>query len=644
VGTISRILTIAFFFITGNAGAQLCQGSLGDPIVNITFGSGLNPGNSLSAATTAYQYYSSDCPNDGFYTVRNNTTDCFSSSWHSLSRDHTGNNNGYFMLVNASLQPSAFYVDTVRGLCSNTTFEFAAWVVNVLKASACGSNGNQPNLTFTIEKTDGTILQTYNSGNIPQTSSPVWNQYGFYFNTPPGVADIVLRIFNNAPGGCGNDLALDDITFRPCGPQITPAIDGYTSDTASFCKGTARTFTLRSSISAGFNNPSFQWQQSADGITWTDIPGATTAVYNINFPANTPDGKYLYRVSGAELGNLNSSKCRVASAVLSIEVSPVPITSITLNSPICEGETVTLTATGGAQYQWTGNGINSVSNPVSIPNAQLANAGKIFLLATSDKGCTHPDSALLQVFVKPVATVAFDAADICSGNSKQLAAAGGTAYKWQPATGLSADNIFNPQATPAVTTQYSVIVSNPDGCRDTATVNITIVESPKADAGPDQTILAGDAVVLPATVSGQDVSFTWSPPDHLSDAGILQPLASPTADIDYTLTATSNAGCGVDMDKVHVFVFKDIYIPNAFSPDGNTINDTWKIPALNAFPGFELAVYNRFGQRIYQSSNIYQPWDGTFKGEPQPPGVYVYVIDLKKKGRPLLKGTVMIIR
>lgn len=645
VGTFSRIFIASILLIIFNdSNAQLCLGSLGDPIVNITFGSGANPGQALNAATTNYQFISGDCPNDGSYTVRNNTLDCFSSSWHSLSADHTGNASGYFMLVNASFDPGAFYVDTVRGLCSNTTFEFAAWVVNVLKSSACGSNGNQPNLTFTIEKTDGTLLQSYNTNNIPQQASPVWKQFGFFFNTPPAVSDVVLRIVNNAPGGCGNDLALDDITFRPCGPQLTPLIDGFTTDTAFFCKGTSKTFTFRTTISAGFNNPSYQWQQSSDAVNWTDIPGATASAYTLSFPANTVAGKYLYRVSAAEQGNLNSAKCRVASSVLSIEVSPDPVTAITINSPVCESETVTATATGGMQYQWTGNGISSTINPLSIANIRLANAGKIYLQATSDKGCTHLDSASLTVLAKPVVTVVFDSAGICNGNDIELSASGGGSYQWTPSIGLSAANIANPLASPGITTVYRVVLSNANGCTDTASVHITVIEKPMADAGPDKTILAGNMVLLNGAVNGQDVQFSWSPPDHLSNSNTLQPLAAPPAAMDYVLTAMSNAGCGIDIDTVHVFVFKDIYIPNAFSPDGNGVNDRWNIPALNAFPGFELFVYNRHGQLIYQSSNSYQPWDGTYKGEPQPPGAYVYLIDLKQPGKRFLKGTLMLIR
>ena len=119
----TRLFTILILIIltTHTVSAQLCQGSLGDPIVNISFGAGPDPGPALSAAATGYQYVTNDCPNDGFYTLRGKSNNCFGGSWHNLNGDHTGNANGYFMLVNASIPPGALYLDTVRGLCGNTT-------------------------------------------------------------------------------------------------------------------------------------------------------------------------------------------------------------------------------------------------------------------------------------------------------------------------------------------------------------------------------------------------------------------------------------------------------------------------------------------------------------------------------------------
>ncbi len=245
------------------AGAQLCQGSLGDPIVNISFGSGANPGPPLSAATTNYSFRSGDCPNDGFYSVVNRTSACFSSTWHSVSSDHTGNANGYFMLVNASYQPSAFYIDTVDVLCHSTTYEFAAWILNMIRLSTCANGSIQPNLTFSVEKTDGTVLQSVNTGDIPSSPVPTWKQYGFFFTTPADVSRVVVRIVNNAPGGCGNDLALDDITFRPCGPLLDASIAGG-QVVKEFCEGEAQPQVFTCKVSAGYTNPYFQWQESLD--------------------------------------------------------------------------------------------------------------------------------------------------------------------------------------------------------------------------------------------------------------------------------------------------------------------------------------------------------------------------------------------
>lgn len=640
---IALTVLVSFSFFN-NAGAQLCQGSLGDPIVNITFGSGTNPGPPLQAATTSYQYFSNDCPNDGSYTLRTNTTSCFANSWHSVSADHTGDPNGYFMLINASFQPSAFYLDTVKGLCAGTTYEFAAWVMNVLKTTACAPNPTQPNLTFTLERTDGTVLQTYNTGTILSQANPIWQQFGFYFTTPPNASEVVLRIFNNAPGGCGNDLALDDITFRPCGPQLTPVIVGSTTTTATICEGAARSFTFSGTLSAGFTNPAYQWQKSSDGIVWTDIPGATTLNTIQNFTATAATGNYLYRLSVAEGGNMNFSQCRIASDPLTIVVAPIPVATAVSNSPVCQHSSLVLNAAGGATYQWSGpNGFSASGSSVMIRNVELAQAGRYSVEVTSDAGCKKSAFVDVIVNVTPVATVSFSSVGICEGNAVQLESSGGGTYQWLPATGLSSDVIANPLASPATTTDYSVIVSNQFACRDTAMVLVNVVETPTADAGPDKSIIEGASVKLLANVTGQNITYSWLPALFINDPNALQPVVSPPRDTSYVLTVVSNDGCGIATDTVKLFVYRDIYIPNAFSPNNDGLNDTWNIPILNIFPGFELTIFNRQGQVVYQNKNSNIPWNGKYKGVDQPVGVFVYYIDLKVDGGQF-KGTLTLIR
>lgn len=635
---------IILLIISYQATAQLCQGSLGDPIVNITFGAGNNPGPQLSAATTAYQYVTKDCPDDGYYGVRNSTVACFSNSWHTLNKDHTGDANGYFMLINASFAPSAFYLDTVKGLCGNTTYQFAAWILNILTQSSCMGNGIRPNLTFSIENLDGTLLQTYKTMDIPSTSSPTWQQFGFFFKTPVGVSDVIIKIFNNAPGGCGNDLALDDITFRACGPKLEPAISNNNSLTAAVCQGTAKSFTFNCAVSAGFNNPVLQWQQSVNNGAWTNIPGATTTTLPQRFSPTAVMGNYNYRMSAAEAGNEFSPSCKIFSQPIVVQVVANPATTATNNGPLCAGSTLQLTATGGSVYVWSGvNNYMSSASQASIVNVQQSDAGKYYVTVTDINGCSNKDSTNVSVNPSPVAATSFSSATICSGRSIQLIGSGSNSYSWSPAAGLSDSSIANPIASPITNTFYVVTVTNQFTCTDTASVNIMVSSKPTANAGPDRTIIKGDIIKLTASATGESITYSWSPITNIDNTQLLQPMVNPGTNVSYILTVTSTIGCGTATDTMQVFVYGGILIPKAFSPNGDGLNDTWRIPSLNAFPLFELAVFNRYGQVVFKSAKTNIPWDGMYKSTPAPPGAYVYIIDLKQAPG-ILKGTLLIVR
>jgi gliding motility-associated-like protein len=635
-------LLVLAFIRNSDIKAQLCQGSLGDPIVNITFGSGSNPGAPLAAATTNYQYKGADCPQDGFYTVSNSTSGCFGGNWFTLNSDHTGDPNGYFMLVNASYQPSEFYLDTVKGLCGGTTYEFAAWVVNMINpAKAPGSI--EPNLTFSIETNIDTV--TYNTNNIPASSTPTWKQYGFFFKTPPSVTSVVLRIKNNAPGGNGNDLGLDDITFRPCGPKLDPSIIGISSTVASVCEGTAKSFTFSCSVSAGFNNPTYQWQQYASG-NWTDIAGANSTNLVRNILTTTPAGSYQFRLTAAEAGNLSSAQCRVASQPVTIQVNKNPTTSVVNNGPVCSGGILQLTATGGIQYTWAGvnNFMDSIAAPM-LGNITAANAGKYVVTVKNAAGCIHKDSTIVVVNPSPTAVALPSASSLCLGDSVQLKASGGNKYQWYPATYLSSDTIANPFATPPVATTYQVQVSNQYMCKDTATINLVVMYKPTADAGPDLSIMSGNSVILQANATGTSLMYNWVNATAINDPHLLRPTVNPTTDTRYILNVTSANGCGSAQDTMNIKVYAAVYVPNAFTPNGDGINDTWNIPALNAYNNFDVYVYNRYGQLVYRNSNINKPWDGNFKGKKAPMGAYTYFIDLKiGNGLGKLTGTVLLIR
>lgn len=642
---ISAYITFFLIFFPGafnKTKAQVCTGSLGDAVVNIDFGAGTSLPPALPASTTTYTYVTTDCPNDGSYTLISSSSNCFGGSWHNLTEDHTPNDiNGHMMLVNASLTPSDFYVDTIKALCANTTYEFTAWVVNVLKTSSCQPNPSRPKLIFTIETTTGTVLGTYSTGDIIETSTPVWNQYGLFFTTPAGTPDVVVRIRNNAPGGCGNDLALDDIAFKPCGPKVTTSVLNTTITDVDLCTGSSTNTVLTSVVSSGYTNPALQWQLSVDnGATWTDIAGATSNSYT--FTA-TAIGVYKYRLTVAEAGNIANINCRVASNITTITIHDLPVITAGSNSPVCEDKPVNLSANGGATYNWTGPAGYTASTQNPVFTASNSSAGNYIVTAKDQFGCVNSASTTVSILPKPLVDVFPKSASFCTGDSVLLTATGGTSYLWTPAAGLTNPASASTYAKPATTTTYTVTATGANACTSSMDVKINVFKTPVVRAGEDMVLINGQSAVINAVLDTTNVNYFWTPVDFLDNPAIVRPVTTPNRDIAYTLHAVSGLGCGTATDTVLIKVYNDLYIPNAFTPDGNGKNDRWEIKALAAYPLAKVFVFNRLGELVFASNGATDYWDGNYKGKKSAAGAYVYMIDLKNNS-PLIKGEVMIVR
>jgi hypothetical protein len=252
--------SICFVLFNCLANAQCTQG-LGVPLITETFGSGAATfAAPLPAGVTQFQYVTNTCPMDGQYTIVNYETGCY-GEWHTLT-DVSGDPHGYFMIVNASDVLATFYTSTVNNLCPGTTYEFSSYLVNLDSDTGL----IRPNITFSIEKPDGTILGSYTTGNIKVYPFVYWQKFFFYFKTPTGVSDVVLRMRNNAPGGSGNNFAIDSISFIPTGPKTTIKIEGALIDTLlNPCGNPA---TLTASVGSCYINNAYQWQISSDDMAW----------------------------------------------------------------------------------------------------------------------------------------------------------------------------------------------------------------------------------------------------------------------------------------------------------------------------------------------------------------------------------------
>lgn len=207
--------------LDSNAQLGFCSGSSGDPIFEENFGAGVG-NTALPPGTTTYAY-DSGFPNDGFYTVRNGS---FGNGYDWLEiNDHTPNDtDGRFLIVNAGFNPGEFYRTTINGLCEFTTYEFSAWLINLLKVPGfCVDLGIEIpiNVRFQIwDSTESTLLASGDTGDIYATATPSWGQFGLVFQTVENQESVILKMLNNGAGGCGNDLAIDDIEFKSCGDSV----------------------------------------------------------------------------------------------------------------------------------------------------------------------------------------------------------------------------------------------------------------------------------------------------------------------------------------------------------------------------------------------------------------------------------------
>jgi gliding motility-associated-like protein len=341
--------------------------------------------------------------------------------------------------------------------------------------------------------------------------------------------------------------------------------------------------------------------------------------------------------------NRNEQTCAVNSNVLTIRINPRPVPTAANTGPVCEGQTVTLSAKDGGQYNWSGtNGFTATGAMVNLDNTLPVQSGKYYVEVITDSGCKRTDSTRVVINPRPVAAASTDRTTVCEGTGATLTSTGGSAYVWKPAQSLLTPTAFQTRAFPKDTTNYMVIVSNAFSCTDTAYVQVNVLKKPRANAGPDRYMLEGQSVQLLGDASGANISYSWAPALFMDDASALQPHVNPQTDFVYTLQVASRDSCGSATDSVKVKVYKAVFVPNAFTPNGDGLNDTWNIPALNAFANYEIRVFNRWGQVVYQSKNK-SGWDGKLEGKDQPTGVYPYVISINDTDV-TLKGWVVIVR
>ncbi len=333
----------------------------------------------------------------------------------------------------------------------------------------------------------------------------------------------------------------------------------------------------------------------------------------------------------------------------SVKVSVVDFVTLSLggDTTICRTDAITLKPfSDGLKYTWTPAAtLNNpfIKNPVATPVA----ASTTYRVTATIGKCSKAAEIIVYTVPYPVAKASADTL-ICFGGSAQLNVTGGSLYAWSPVAFLNTANIPNPVSVkPTASVRYIVAVRDILGCPkpvyDTVIVNVAVIT---ADAGPrDTSIVLEQPLQLLATGS---TNFSWSPAQWLNNPNIANPVALPEDNIEYVVRVSNSIGCS-DTDTINVKLFKikpDLFVPSAFSPNGDGNNDILKPLALGLKSVDAFSIYNRWGQLLFSTTQIGDGWDGTFGGATQSPGTYVwYAKGTDYKNNKLeRKGTVVLIR
>ena len=293
---------------------------------------------------------------------------------------------------------------------------------------------------------------------------------------------------------------------------------------------------------------------------------------------------------------------------------PFVISASAGQDTICSGSSTSLTASGGGTYSWSNGATTSTLNIAPA-------ATTTYSVLVTNGSCKDSTSITVKVNPLPVASLSGNTS-ICQGMPTTLTATGGSKYSWSTGATTSSINV-----NPPVATGYTVTVYNgPCFIKDSTIV--TIAAGATGNACCDTTINAGGSALLVVSSAGKGSTYIWTPATGLNCTSCPNPMANPATTTIYYVMITDSNGC-IRKDSVIVTVLAEncgeVFVPNAFSPNGDQENDVLYVFG-NCIKTMEFAIFDRWGNKVFETEDRKQGWDGKYNGLMMNTGVYVYFL------------------
>lgn len=419
---------------------------------------------------------------------------------------------------------------------------------------------------------------------------------------------------------------------------VVDVLDGFKIDNPDtfICEGAK--VQIRGS---GDSRYTYTWSTGSPASTFSN-----NAIINPEISQNVVD-KYTYTVKASFAGCPNDSVTSI-----SITVEPIPTVKVDDDAKLCFGDTMKLHGiVTPASYpfilQWTPAASLDKDNIASpIFTASAIGSNTLALKATTPNAqCTSSDSLVITVFSGDFMTLSNDTA-VCPGDSIQLhmTANGIKKFFWGPNQNISSIKNTDPMVWPVATQVYTVYGVDTNQCSDTQSVMITVKPGAVVDLPDTVRLYPGDSYRIQP--GGNCLYYNWFPIVGLDNSKIANPLANPQVNTRYVVTGSTEFGCKTSAE-INFLVMPDTYIdmPNGFVP-GTGANSTLKPIHLGKATLKTFSVFNRWGKKVFETKDINEGWDGTFNGETQPMGVYIYMIEaVTPSGQTFTKqGNITLIR
>lgn len=485
-----------------------------------------------------------------------------------------------------------------------------------------------------ITFTDTTSLgiggtRSWNLGNgAPSIGTPT---IGANYELP---GDYTILLIASTSAGCADTASLSIQVDGPLGDfNLLPS---------TICRGEDITLSITDTTDV------FTWSWDFGDGTSAGPLGTVNHEYDYAF--NPPSNQ---TVVSLVMWN-NDSICNIA---ISEEVNFINVTADFLrNNEIAETDTMHCVgipdnfdnASSSNVDQWFWNfGNGQTFNGLNPPPINYSPGTYDVTLAVTilPEGCV--DTVQKTMIIHPLPNPVVNSGAICLGENFQFIASGGESYAWTPEESLNDASIFNPIAFPTITTNYTVAVTDTNNCVNSTQSTITVFQPPIAQNVID-TLIIGE---FDEPIAGPELGYTyeWNPDIWLTCSDCPDPLVQPLADTTYFVTIRDSLGCFEVISRYEYIVLPlaSLDVPDVFTPNGDGVNDFiyvrgWGIEDLISFE-----IYNRWGELVFETSDLNEGWNGTYKDKIQMADTYAYIVKAKPyiSNTPLVKeGFINIIR